>query len=231
MNDSLNWADVINILLVLVMATVVLVITRRTLRSLINIYTVQSAILAALAVVLYFKTDGVTLPIIAGLTVVTKVILIPYMLRRIRRDLKIHRDVEFRYLTPITSVALSVLLVFVVWVGMPQSLHDLWPDRQIYLSAIIGISVVLIGMIVIFSRRKMITKIIGYLTMENGVLLFGMFVTELPLIIEALILIDLIILVLLATILVFGFNSTIDDFHKRLRTLGEIKFKKRIPKS
>ena len=52
--------------------------------------------------------------------------------------------------------------------------------------------------------------------MENGVLLFGMFVTKLPFIIEFLIIIDLIILVLLTTILTVGIDSTLEDYHKRL---------------
>jgi len=75
------------------------------------------------------------------------------------------------------------------------------------------------GMLVIFSRRKVITKVIGYLTMENGVLLFGIFVADLPFIIEILIVIDLMILVLLTTILAVGLDSTIEGYHKRLKIL------------
>ena len=60
------------------------------------------------------------------------------------------------------------------------------------------------GMLVIFSRKRIITKIVGYLTMENGVLLFGIFMAELPFIVELLIIIDLIILVILAAVLAFG---------------------------
>jgi len=74
-------------------------------------------------------------------------------------------------------------------------------------------------MLVIFSRRKVITKAIGYLTMENGVLLFGIFVADLPFIIEILIVIDLMILVLLTTILAIGLDSTIEEYHQRLQTL------------
>ena len=74
----------------------------------------------------------------------------------------------------------------------------------------------LMGMMVMLSRKRAITKVLGFLSMENGVLLFGMFVTELPFIIEFLIIIDLIILVLLTTILTVGIDSTLEDYHKRL---------------
>ena len=74
----------------------------------------------------------------------------------------------------------------------------------------------LMGMMVMLSRKRAITKVLGFLSMENGVLLFGIFVTELPFIIEFLIIIDLIILVLLTTILTVGIDSTLEDYHKRL---------------
>jgi hydrogenase-4 component E len=51
------------------------------------------------------------------------------------------------------------------------------------------------------------------------VLLFGIFVADLPFIIEILIVIDLMILVLLTTILAVGLDSTIEGYHKRLKIL------------
>jgi hydrogenase-4 component E len=72
------------------------------------------------------------------------------------------------------------------------------------------------GMIVIFTRKQTLTNIIGYLTMENGVVLFSLFLTELPLLIEVLIIVDLIMLTLIVTILAFGIDSTIEEFHARL---------------
>jgi hypothetical protein len=52
--------------------------------------------------------------------------------------------------------------------------------------------------------------------MENGVVLFSLFLTELPLLIEVLIAVDLIMITLLSTILAFGIDSTIEEFHNRL---------------
>jgi hydrogenase-4 component E len=74
------------------------------------------------------------------------------------------------------------------------------------------------GMMVIFTRKRMITKILGYLTMENGVLLFSLFIAELPFIIELLIVIDLVMLIVLATVLAFGIDSSIDEFHTKLNS-------------
>ena len=78
-------------------------------------------------------------------------------------------------------------------------------------------------MIVIFTRKQTLTDIVGYLTMENGVVLFSLFLTELPLIIEILIIIDLIMLTLIATVLAFGIDSTIEEFHARLNPFAQPK--------
>jgi hydrogenase-4 component E len=79
------------------------------------------------------------------------------------------------------------------------------------------------GMIVIFTRKQTLTNIVGYLTMENGVVLFSLFLTELPLLIEILIIIDLIMLTLIATVLAFGIDSTIEEFHARLNPFSQPK--------
>ena len=73
------------------------------------------------------------------------------------------------------------------------------------------------GLIAVFSRELAITKVIGYLSMENGVLLFGLCVTELPIITEFVIMVDLIILTLLTTILTVGIDSSIDAYTTRLK--------------
>jgi len=82
-------------------------------------------------------------------------------------------------------------------------------------------SVVFMGMIVIFTRKQTITNIVGYLTMENGVVLFSLFLTELPLLVEFLIVIDLIMITLIATVLAFGIDSSIEEFHARLNPFQE----------
>ena len=97
--------------------------------------------------------------------------------------------------------------------------HSLGHSRHPDFGAVIGLSLTLMGMLVMFSRRKVITKALGYLSMENGVLMFGIFVTELPFILEVLIIIDLIILVLLTSILAVGLDSSIEEYRKKIRRL------------
>jgi hydrogenase-4 component E len=153
---------------------------------------------------------------LAILTVASKSLLIPYFIRTIQRKMRIKRDLEFRYLTPISSIFVTLMLTLTAYVCLSKALTASSAQNDFYLGAVLGVSLALMGMMVIFSRRKVITKIVGYLMMENGVLLFGMFLTELPFIVEAMIVVDLIILVLIAAILAVGMDASIEEFQARL---------------
>ncbi len=211
---------IIQIIFVLVLSTAALMLTQRSLTSLFSIYSGQSLLLAIVAVALFFNTGNATLLYISGLTVISKVIVIPYFMRRIQLDSRTRRDLEFSFLSPVSSILVRAGLMFVVYKSFSRVLPELAPDNVFFLGAVIGVSLVLIGMLIIFSRKKMITKVVGYLTMENGVLLFSLFIAELPFIIEILIIIDLIILILLSAILAFGIDSTITEFHRRLNPMS-----------
>ncbi|MEK7152744.1 MAG: hydrogenase subunit [Patescibacteria group bacterium] len=194
--------------------------TQRSLSSLISIYAGQSLLLAVIAGLLFGEARIVALLFIAGLTIVSNVIVIPYVMRRVQKDIYYRRDLEFSYLSPVTSILISTALVFVVYKSFSVFLPDFSQDNLAFLGEVIGISLVLMGMLIIFSRKQMIVKIVGYLTMENGVLLFSVFIAELPFIIEVLIVIDLIILILLSAILAFGIDSTMKEFHRKLNPLS-----------
>lgn len=151
-------------------------------------------------------------------TFVSKVIIIPYFIATIQEKIRIKRDIEFHYLSPTTSLIISMALMLAIYLAFSRIMKGT-PAAQgslFFLGVVLGISLMLMGMMVTFSRKRTITKVLGFLSMENGVLLFGMFVTELPFIIEFLIVIDLIILVILTTILSVGIDSTLEDYHKRL---------------
>lgn len=207
--------SVIKIIFVLVLFTTALIIMQRTISSLFSIYAAQSLLIAIVAFVLFAENGQPVLPALAVLTIISKVILIPYTLHRVQAGTAIKRDIDFRYLTPISSIIVGMALIFFVY----YLFHRLLPipgDTLFSLGAVVGVSLSLIGMMVIFSRKKVITKLIGYLTMENGILLFGLFMAELPFIIELLILVDLIIFILLAIILAFGIDSSVEEFNRRL---------------
>jgi hydrogenase-4 component E len=220
MISSTMTTDLIEVLFALVLGTAAFIITQRSLRSLFTVYALQSLLLSVVALVLFIEHGTISLLLIALLTLAIKAIVIPAFLRRTLVVMPVKRDVEFRYLTPASSILLSAVLFFAVYVSFSNVSSVLFNDRLFLLGGVIGVSLALMGMMVIFSRKKVVSKIVGYLTMENGVLLFGMFIAEMPFIIEVLIIIDLLMLIVLATIMAFGIDSSIEAFHRRLTQMG-----------
>jgi hydrogenase-4 component E len=219
MNTSF-YGEIIEVFFVLILTTTGFIVTQRSLRSLFSVYAIQSIILALIALVLYIEHSTLSLLFIALLTLAIKAAVIPAFLRRTLVVMPVKRDMEFRYLTPVSSMLLSALLLFIVYVSFSNMPGDLFADRLFLLGGVIGVSLSLMGMMVIFSRKKVVSKIVGYLTMENGMLLFGLFTAEMPFIVEVLIIIDLLMLIVLSTVMAFGIDSSIEAFHRKLIQLG-----------
>lgn len=217
--DPAFLEDVVRILFVFVLITAAFTLSTRNIASLLTVYAVQSLLLVLIAGSLYLIEGNRTLVAIAALTLVSKVLLIPLFINLIGEKIKISRDLKFNYLEPTASLLVSMGLILLAYVFLSGFFNEYILGKLFFIGAVIGLSLTLMGMLVIFSRKKVITKVIGYLTMENGVLLFGIFVADLPFIIEILIVIDLMILVLLTTILAIGLDSTREEYHQRLHTL------------
>jgi len=217
MTDPAFFDGVIKILFACVLITAAYIITTKNLISLVRVYSLQSLVLVAIATALFWYEGAPVLAAIAVVTLVSKVIIIPYFIAAVQEKIRIKRDIEFHFLSPTSSLLISIALMLVIYTTLSKVLAGTPAKSSLFFfGAVIGLSLVLMGMMVTFSRKKAITKVLGYLSMENGVLLFGLFATELPFIIEFLIVIDLIILVILTTILTIGIDSTLEEYHNRL---------------
>jgi len=130
--------------------------------------------------------------------------------------MKIYVDLEYNLVGPTASVFISLIIfgmLFFLFLGIKEQLRA---NSLNYISIILGMSMLFIGMLIIITRKKIITKIIGYLIMENGVVLLSIFIGDLPLLIEILILIDLLVLLAITSVLGFGMNSSVERFHAKL---------------
>ncbi len=208
------------ILLVLILLTAAIITTIKNILTLISIYSFQSFLIVLVAVSLYLLEKNPTILIIATLTLVSKVFLIPSIIRKVQRKLKIKRDVDFHHLNPISAIFLSSVVFFVVY-NTFSDISFVLNNKNFLIAIALSVSLVFMGMIIMFTRKQTITNVIGYLTMENGVLLFGLFVAELPLIIDFVILLDLLMLIFLVTLLAFGIDSSIEEYHARFHSIGK----------
>ena len=214
--NSLLLADLQKILIVAMILLTVISVSRRNLISLINMYSLQSFILSLVILLIFFEDKKMILLYIALLTIISKCSFIPILLKRTQKSMKIYVDLEYNLVGPTASVFISLIIfgmLFFLFLGIKEQLRA---NSLNYISIILGMSMLFIGMLIIITRKKIITKIIGYLIMENGVVLLSIFIGDLPLLIEILILIDLLVLLAITSVLGFGMNSSVERFHAKL---------------
>jgi hydrogenase-4 component E len=214
--NSLMIEGIVKILLVLTLVTTVFILSRRDIYSLFRTYASQSILIAAISLFLFFEEKNVVLLFVAILTLLSKGVFIPWILQRAAKSMNVHRDVDFHYLQPSGSIIASISLIILVHMIFSKLLAGFALNSLFFIGAVLGVSLTFMGMLIVFSRRKIISKIVGYLAMENGVVLFSLFLSELPLIIEVFVLMDLIMMVILVAILAFGIDSSVEEFHTKL---------------
>lgn len=208
----------IRICLILVLVSGGFLLSSRNLRNLVRTYQVQSSLLVLIALGLMALEQNMVLLLVAVLTLISKVFGIPYCIGFIQKRMSLKQDLAFSYLRPPGALMLSILIILLVYICFSRILESLYAANSLFfLGSVIGVSLVLMGLIAVCTRKMAISKVLGYLSMENGVLAFGLFVTELPFFIEFVVIIDLIILVLLTSIMTVGIDSSIEEYKDRMQ--------------
>jgi hydrogenase-4 component E len=182
------------------LVTAYLMVGQKALFTTIRLYGLQSFLLALVAATIAIAESRPELFITAAITVVLKAILIPWFLMRTVDRIGIHREVE-----PFLNVPASLLICLgLTVVGYRVSTAFQEGARGVGHHLIgVALSLLLIGLFMMVSRRKAITQILALLTVENAVFLVAVGVTSgMPLIVELGISFDVILAVLVLGVLV-----------------------------
>ncbi|NOT02844.1 MAG: hydrogenase [Phycisphaerales bacterium] len=183
----------------------------------IRTFAVQSLLLALLPVAVGFSHDaapGVHVFAIAAGTMGLKVLLIPWILLRVLRSGEIHREVE-PFIGFTASVLLGALIIvasFAFADGMPL------PSRApTDLLVPVAVATLFNGLLILVSRAKAITQVLGYLVVENGVFVFGLLLLDqTPALVELGILLDLFVGVFIMGIVVYHIRREFDHMDTHL---------------
>jgi len=184
-----------------------LMVGQKALVVAIRLYGVQSLLLAAIAFALGTAGGRHHLLVTAALTVVLKAALIPWFLQRVINRIGIRREIE-----PFVNVPTSLLLCLgLTVVGYRVSLGLAGASQGVSHQVVgVALSMVLIGLFLMVTRRKAITQILALLTVENAVFLVAVGATVgMPLVVELGISFDVILAVLVLGVLV---NRIVDRF-------------------
>ncbi|MGF6259316.1 formate hydrogenlyase [Paraburkholderia sp. BR13444] len=205
--------QLINFLAAVLLMLSFAMLSQRRILSLIHLYTLQGVALVLAILILGFVTDDAHLYVSAGLTLLLKVGVIPWILYRLVRRLDIQADVEPLINIPTTLLIGIVLVIIAFNVASPIS--------QLATSAArgtlgIALACVLLSFMAMITRAKAVPQVIGFLSMENGLFFAATAATNgMPMIVELGIGLDVLVGILILGVFMFQIREQFDslDIH------------------
>lgn len=195
-------------------------LAQRRIVTMVNLLATQGAILCLATVLLAWRTGENHLYLSAALTLALKVILLPWLLHRLIRRLDVYWDTETMINAP--SIMLIGLLVVIFAFGLAQPISAL-ASTATRSTIGIAIAVILLSFLTMITRRKAMSQVVGFLSMENG-LFFGAMSTTygMPMVVELGIALDVLVGMLILGVFFFQIREQFDslDLH-HLESLRE----------
>ena len=205
--------QLINLFATLILMLSFAMISQRRIVSLINLFMLQGAALVAASILLGYATGQTDLYVSAALTLLLKVILIPWMLHRVIRRLNVRWDVETLINIPTTMLVGIGLVIFAFSLALPISrLSSSMAGGALG----IALACVLLSFMMMITRSKAVPQVIGFLSMENGLIFAATTVTNgMPMIVEFGVALDVLVGVLILGVFMFQIREKFDslDIH------------------
>jgi hydrogenase-4 component E len=175
-------------LLVLLLLLNLYMVGTSRLRTVINASAVQGLLLGPVALLVHGHLTTATVLVAAG-AVLLKGLVIPRLLHKAMRDVAIYREVEpFIGFVPsllLTSLGTAAALLF-------SRTLPLVAEHRGSLLLPASFATIITGFLILTTRRKAITQVVGYLVMENGIFVMGLTLLEaMPFLVEVGVLLDL----------------------------------------
>jgi hydrogenase-4 component E len=193
----------------LVGLTSFLMLGQGRLLRLIFVFAVQGFLLALTTAVAAYSLNIHHLYISAALTLVLKVIVIPWMLRRLVLQMNMHRDVEALKNNSAVMLGGASLMVFSYYI-----LHPIVQTSSIVMlnALAVSLSVMLLGMLLMISHRQAVAHVVGFMSIENGLFFAAIVATHgMPMVVELGVAFDVLVAAVLFGIFFFHIRTSIDS--------------------
>jgi len=207
--DTELAAQINSLLAAMILLTAFGLLVQRRMNGLLHLFALQGFFLAVSTGVVGFVSGVHDLYISSILTLTMKVVLLPYILHVLMRKLKIHREVETVVKIPTTMLMGIALVIF--------SYHLTAPIRELSTlvtrsTLAVALATVMLGFLMMITRKHAVTQIIGFLAMENGLLFAATSATYgMPLVVELGVALDLLIAAFIFGIFFFHISTTFDS--------------------
>jgi hydrogenase-4 component E len=180
--------------------------------ALLNMFAAQALLLAVSVGWQAYIQDAPHLYITAAITLIFKAIVIPVALHRIVARLGIHREVETVVSTVPTMLAgiALVSLSMVVMLRVTQGADALAREDLAF-----ALSVVLLGLLMMVTRSNAVSQVVGFMSLENGLILAATGARGMPLVVEISVAFSILIALIVVGIFLFRIRERFDsvDLH------------------
>jgi hydrogenase-4 component E len=175
--------------------------------ALVNVFAFHAAVLSLSVAWQAYIQDAPHLYITAVLALVFKTIIIPVALHRIILRLGIHREIEtavgigWTMLTGMGLVALSMVVMLRVTADAdPLAREDL----------AFALAVLLLGLLMMVTRRNAVSQVVGFMSLENGLILAAAGAKGMPLVVEISVAFSVLIAFIVIGIFLFRIRERFD---------------------
>jgi len=186
-----------------------MMIYQQRLYAILNVFALQALLLALAVAWQAWVRDAPELYASAAIALMFKAIIVPWALHRLVRKLGIQREVETvvgvgpTMLAGMGLVALSILLMLQLTEAAenPLAREDL----------AFALSVILLGMLMMVTRRNAVTQVVGFMSLENGLILAATGAQGMPFVVEISIAFSVLIAMIVIGVFLFRIRERFDS--------------------
>jgi hydrogenase-4 component E len=176
--------------------------------ALINVFALHAVVLALSVAWQAHAQDAHHLYVTAAIALVFKAIVIPVGLHRIIQRLGIHRDIETAVGIGPTMLA-GIGLVTLSMVLMLRVTADADPLAREDLA--FALSIILLGLLVMVTRRNAVSQVVGFMSLENGLVLAATGAKGMPLVVEISVAFSILIAFIVIGVFLFRIRERFDS--------------------
>jgi hydrogenase-4 component E len=176
--------------------------------SLLNVFALQALVLSASVAWQAHVQDAPHLYVTAGMALMLKAIIIPIVLHRVVVRLGIHRNIE-----TVGSIGLTMLLgIGLVALSMVVMLRaTATADPLAREDLAFALSVVLLGLLMMVTRRNAVSQIVGFMSLENGIILAATGAKGMPLVVEISVAFSVLVALIVIGVFLFRIRERFDS--------------------
>ena len=207
------FAQLVNVLAAFLLLLAFAMLSQRRVLTLIKLLAWQGAALAASTAIVAWSTGQTHLYYSALITVLLKVILIPWVLHRLIDRLFVRWDIETLINIPTTMLIGIGLVIFAFALATPISQMATTLTRS---TLGIALASVLLSFLMMIVRQKAVPQVIGFLAMENGLFFAATSATYgMPLVVELGVALDVLVGTFIFGIFFFHIRERFDSLDIR----------------